>query len=386
MTLKQKPLKIIHLSGYNPVKGVNHASKENDLYYVSSWAGLIARRLKAYNKDLDIEVWHTEGEFKVRTEKVVFNLKGVIWPYRYHIIKFLLTTSMIRELNRLKKSYFIILHYHDIFNLRFVLFMKLLCPGVKIVLSHHGGVPPEGGTKKDQFMKMVYNDNCISYLTYLNIVTKDYFSAIKNHPPLKFLPVGADFESRKPGDIMESRRKLGLDQDKIYAIYIGKFYKLKSVDLILETFYALKDKYNFSVIFVGGSDDTENDLYAEVVKSGCPWHGVQYGWDIPQFINAADFYIHPAFNPLFGGLDVSWIEANACNKPVLSPQLRYLDFDYSELGVLLKEKNELIEKTEWMINNYKNFTKCREVSERHLNGNTVIMGKLVNIYDDIKNL
>jgi len=379
-----KPLKIIHLTSFaKGEKPPHHAPRDSDYYFVSSWAGLIARRLKKFKPNLDIETWRAEKEFDNKSEKEVFNIKGIIWPYKKPVINRLLTLDMIRRLNRLKKEYFIILHYHDLFNLRFVILFKIFCPGIRLVISHHGGIPPEQNTAKDRLIRSFYQSRRIDYITYLNPKTYYYLQSVRNHPPLKFLPVGAEFDTRTPEDKIETQKNLNLVPDKIYALYVGKFYKLKSVDLILETYFALKDKYNFSVIFVGGSDDSENDLYKEVINSGCPYFGVQFGWDMPKFFNAADFYIHPAFNPNFGGLDVSWIEALACNKPVLSPQLAYLDFDYSELGVLLKDRNELIEKTEWMINNYKTFTKCREVSQKHLDGNTTIMEKLVNIYEEI---
>jgi glycosyltransferase involved in cell wall biosynthesis len=378
-----KPLKIVHLSGFAPYKPPGLPTNDNDYYFVSSWAGLIARRLKQYKPDMDIEIWRTEDEFDEMTEKEIFNIKGVIWPYKKSIIRNLLTLGMVKKLNELKKSYFIILHYHDLFNLRFVIFIKLLCPGINVVLSHHGGVPPKPNTIKGFLMKLFYNKRIVTYITYLSLGTKIYLDSIKLHPPFRFLPVGADFEQFKPINKAEIRKELGLDPDLIYGIYVGKFYKLKSVDLILDSFYKLKSKYNFSVIFVGGRNSPENDLYDEVINSGCPWYGVKPWLEMVKYYNAADFYIHPALNPAFGGLDVSWIEALACNKPVLSPQLAYLDFDYLELGVFIKDESELIEKTEWMINNYNTFSKCREVSKEQLDGNTAIMRKLVQIYDEI---
>jgi glycosyltransferase involved in cell wall biosynthesis len=379
-----KPLKIIHLSFFaKGEKPPHHPKIGDDYYFVASWAGLIARRLKKYKPDLDIETWRAENEFNEITEKEVFNIKGIIWPHKKVVVKNLLTLDMIKRLNQIKKNYFVILHYHDLYNLRFVILINIFCPGIKVVLSHHGGVPPKQGTIKDRLIKLFYNKNRINYITYLSTKTRDYIIKIKGHPPIKFLPVGADFNVMVPNDKIEMRKILKLDQDKVYAIYVGKWYKLKNVDLILETYQALKEKYNFSVIFVGGSNDIENDLYEQVVNSGCPYFGVQKWTDMPMFYNAADFYIHPAFNSNFGGLDVSWIEALACNKPVLSPQLAYLDFDFTELGIVVKNKIELIEKTEWMINNYKKFTKCREVSQRQLDGNTAIMEKLVKIYAEI---
>ncbi len=378
-----KPLKIIHLSGFAYYKPPSHPAKDSDYYFVASWAGLIARRLKNYKPELDIESWRAEDEFDKKTEREIFNIKGVIWPYKKPIIRKLLTIDMVRRLNELKKNYSVILQYHELFNVRFVILFKLFCPGIKVVLSHHGGVPPEENTLKAQLIKTFYNKHRISYITYLSLGTKQFLERIKLHPPLKFLPVGADFDQLKPENKAELRKELGLDPAVIYGIYVGKFYRLKSVDLILEALKELKSKYNFSVIFVGGSNTSENDLYNEVINSGCSYFGVTPWPEMVKYYNAADFYIHPAFHPAFGGLDVSWIEALACNIPVLSPQLSYLDFDPSELGVLINDKSEVIEKTEWMINNYNMFIKCRETAQKHLDGNTAIMEKLIKIYDEI---
>jgi glycosyltransferase involved in cell wall biosynthesis len=378
-----KSLKIIQLSSgknFIPSKGVY---KNSDLYFINTWAGLIARRLKQFKPDLDIETWRTDNVFDTKEEKEIYNIKGVIWPNKRPIISNLLTLAMIKKLNELKKDFLVILHYHDLFNLRFVILIKFFCPGIKVVLSHHGGIPPKNNNIKYTLMKSFYNKRKISYITYLSLGTKKFLESIKLHPPLQFLPVGADFEQFKPMNKISKRKELGLDPEKIYGIYVGSFYRLKSVELILETVDVLKTKHNFSVIFVGGANTTTNDLYNEVINSGCPWYGVISWPEMVKYYNAADFYIHPAFHPSFGGLDVSWIEALACSKPVLSPQLAYLDFDYSELGILVNDKNEIIEKTECMINNYITFTKCREVSQKHLDGNTAIMEKLVKIYEEI---
>ncbi len=187
----------------------------------------------------------------------------------------------------------------------------------------------------------------------------------------------------KPKSKSEAKKLFNLDDNKIYGIYVGKFYPLKSVDLILKAYYELKDKYNFSIILVGGDNDEENNLYNEVKESGCPYFGFQKYTDMPLFFNAADFYIHPAFNPKFGGLDVSWMEALACNIPVLSPQLAYLDFDYFDLGICLSKPEELIEKIELMINNLNRFNRCREVAKIHLDANSSIMERLITVYNKV---
>jgi glycosyltransferase involved in cell wall biosynthesis len=377
-----KPPKFIFLSSSSKGKNLEYYDLNSDGFFVGSWAGLFARRLKAFNPELDISIWIMEPVVDRALRKKVFNLDGIIWPYRGVLIKNVFSFSMLLSIIKLSFKYNIILHYHSLFD-RFILIRYFLPRNVKIVLSHHGGVPPLKCTLKDLFFRITFRK--ASAITYLSSSARDYLRRIKIHEnKIHFLPVGADFHIFRPSDKNAARKKLGLDPGTIYGIYVGAFYRLKSVDIILDIFNQLKAKYNFKVIFVGGEENKGNDLYKEVRDSGCPYFGRQVWTDMPDFYNAADFYIHPAFNPQFGGLDVTWIEALACNIPILSPQLKYLDFDYSELGAAIDSPKEAIEKTEFMIKNHMNFKNCRELAKCHLDANTAIMKKLTAIYKDIE--
>ncbi|NLJ39365.1 MAG: hypothetical protein GX432_11465, partial [Candidatus Atribacteria bacterium] len=81
------------------------------------------------------------------------------------------------------------------------------------------------------------------------------------------------------------------------------------------------------------------------------------------------------------GLDVTWIEALACNIPVLSPQLKYLDFDYSDLGVVPENPEDALLKTEYMIKNHDKYKNCRHAAIKQLDANNAIMERLMAVYD-----
>jgi len=379
--MKNKPIKIIELSGFNPNKIKQHPSKDSDYYYVASWAGLFARRLKKRYPKLDIEVWRTEPEFNSITEETIFGLKGMIFPYKKPIVPKTITLKMVKRLRQYQKEYQLIIHFNTIFDVFFNQIIPRLLPDTKIILSHHGGVPPIRNSIKQLLKKKMLENSYKHFnaITYLRKEIKNWLLSTKKCPPLYFLPVGADFEIFHPLDKLIARKKLGLDESKTYGIYIGNFYRLKSVDILLNTYNKFADKYNFSIIFVGGKKNNANDLYDEVINSGCPCWGYQNWRDLRYFLSAADFYIHPVINKKFGGFDVSLIEAMAINIPVLSPQLKELDFDYSDLGMCIKNGNEVEEKVEYMINNYHKYKKCREVAQKYLDGNNAIIDKLKKI-------
>jgi len=354
------------------------ATKEDDAYYADSWGALFARRLKIHYPDIDIEVWRPDDDF---TETYYRNALGVdctIFPFKNHLFSRTITLEMLKRLWKYQQGYNLVIHFNTIFDWKFNILLPLLLPKAKFVISHHGGLFPSGTNIKNKLKRKLihYSYRNIDAITYLRETIRNEIASKNKKIKLTFLPVGANFDIYTPLDKTDCRQKLNLPLDKTLAIYVGAFYKLKGVDKILNIFHQLKDS-NFEVLFVGGQESDE--LYTEVIASGCKHWGFVNHNILNEIYSAADFYIHPAFNPDFGGFDVVWAEALACNIPVLSPQFKELDFDYSELGVLLDNESKLLEKTKLMIKSFSDFKKCRETAIRHLNGNTVIIDKLYKI-------
>ena len=381
MQKADKPIKIITIGTFNPNKPDYHPTPDEDLYYVASWDGLWARRLKNCYPDVDIEVWRPEPDFQKITSRKTVGVNCTIFPAKRFIVSKTLTLEMLKQLFIYRRVYKLVIHKNTIFDWQFNIMVPLLLSGSKIVLSHHGGVFPSGpGTKwrlKRKILKFSYKK--IDAVTYLRNTARKVIERSNNKIKSTFLPVGANFDHFKPLDKLECRNKLNLPLNKVLAVYVGKFYRLKGVDHILNVFHHFKTR-NFSVLFVGGSEADE--LYPDVAKSGCPlWSHVDHDL-LREIYSAADFYIHPVFHPEFGGIDVSWMEALACNRPVLSSMLKELDFDYSELGISIDDEKDILSKSEMMIKQFGKFTKCREASIQHLDGNTAIVDKLYRIYTE----
>gem|GEM_PF-1196222 len=381
--MRNKSIKVISISTFNPDKPAYHPSPDQDQYYVQSWSGLWARRTKERYPDLDIEVWRPEPDFnKVSSRKSFGIVDCTIFPAKNFVISRTVTLEMLRRLLKYTKKYRLVLHNNTIFDWKFNLMMPVLLPGVKIIISHHGGVLPHGKSLKVRIKKKLldWSFRKIHTATYLRNAVKNELEHASKHIHLVFLPVGANFDHFKPLDKAECRKKLNLPSNKVLGVYVGKFYRLKGVDYILEAYRCFKDK-NFNVLFAGGSKNDE--LYPEVAESGCPFWGHVDHDLLREIYSAADFYIHPAFHPDFGGFDVVLMEALACNIPILSPQLKELDFDHSELGMLLQNENELLPKCEMMLENFAQFSRCRDAAIEHLEGNTAIIDKLYRIYTGI---
>lgn len=326
-----------------------------------------------------MEIWRPELSFDEIRSRVAFGVQATIFPARKFVISKTVTTAMLKRLWSYRKKYRLIIHRNTIFDWRFNILLPRLLPSAKFVLSHHGEAFPVGKSikslLKNRILKFSYNR--IAEVTYLRAGIKKAIERSNRKLRLTFLPVGADFDHFHPLDKLACRKKLDLPMDAVLAVYVGKYYSLKGVDHILSVYRMLKNR-NFGILFVGGSEADE--LFSSVAASGCRFWDYMDHDRLREVYSAADFYIHPALHPNFGGFDVSLIEALACNRPVLSPQLRELDFNFCELGLPIDDDKEILAKTKMMIERFGDYTRCRESAIGHLDRNTVILERLFQIY------
>ncbi len=371
-----KPLKIIDIERTARIRH-EYPSKDSDAFYLASWGGLFATRLKSKYADLDIEVWKSEFEFDRICRRKASGVDCRVFPHKLVMYQDV-TITMLWTMFRLQRKHLLVLYRSSLFDWKFMLLTSLLFPQAVIVVSHHGGWPKRGSgfAKKLRLKLLEYSLTKVHAATYLRKDVKNWIERIRNHPRLFFLPVGADFSVFKPLDKEKCREELGLEPQRIYAVYVGRFFKLKGVDIVLDIYREFKHS-NFEVLFVGSRDN--DDLYHNVVDSGCRYWP-RMGWDVlVKIYSAADFYIHPAFHPQFGGLDVTLMESLACGTPVLSPQLLEFDFDTSELGIAVTTREEFRGKFIEMKDKYKSFKNCRKVAKQHLDGKEAIVDKLYSI-------
>ncbi len=61
--MNEKVKKVIVIEDTDLNKSQYYPSIESDDYYLASWGGLFARRLKEKYSDFNIEVWKAEPEF-----------------------------------------------------------------------------------------------------------------------------------------------------------------------------------------------------------------------------------------------------------------------------------------------------------------------------------
>jgi len=338
--------------------------------------------------DLDIEVWRPEKEISAIREGEIFGLKTFLFPVHRVMIGKSVSFPMIRRLKSLCEENDVYVFIHSIYS-PFSIIGPLLLPKAKIIVLHHGGLPPKmrknnlKNNLKDSALRYSYKK--IHHITYQNAITKDYLNTFVDRFRTSFWVVGADYSKFTPlSNRSELRKTYGLEKETVYGIYVGPYSNIKNVELILEAYQELKNKYNFSLIFVGGKKT--DPLHEDIQRLGLTDFGRVPWKQLNEIYNCADFYIHPIFNFKREAFGVTPVEAMAADLPVASSLLPFLQKELpvqvEALGKSVYQKEEVCHAMEYLIQNHDSFNSVRENSQLFLDADTFLTDHLINLTED----
>ena len=141
---------------------------------------------------------------------------------------------------------------------------------------------------------------------------------------IELVPCGVDLTRFRPLDQEESRRRLGLNGDKVF-LYVGRIESLKGVDLLVHTAAHLEIPQGVRVLVVGGDNGQNQEVerlrqlaqdldVAEVVD----FVGRVDQEELPVYYSAADVCVVPSFYESFG---LAALESMACGTPVVASRV-----------------------------------------------------------------
>jgi glycosyltransferase involved in cell wall biosynthesis len=358
-----RPIKVVHVAGIYGEPSVLRPPSESIEHLFSSWGGSMARRIKAASPGLDVEMWGTDPPLVNPSTAVLDGVRATLFPTRSPRPNGYFTAEMWRRVRDYSRRFELVVHCHSVHNIAIPLLAWRLGKSARVVAQHHGDLFPEGKTVRSA-LKRGIEGRLLKYLhgiTYCTGEERDYLLRTVPAERLHFLPVGADYGAVRPLSKDACRKELGLEPKKVYALYVGRFYRLKGVDRILEIRRKIQESHPFEVIFVGGEDDGANDLYREVQASGAPAFTIQR-WDrMPLFFGACDFLVHYGFR--YRGFDVSCLEALAANRPLVTNYFSFMSEEWGEWGLCVRTEAGLEDACRAMVQSYPTFQKCRETSQ-----------------------
>ena len=152
---------------------------------------------------------------------------------------------------------------------------------------------------------------------------KDAMVRLYNAPAhrIQIVPCGVDLSLFKPLDILEARKRLGLNGEKV-IIYVGRIEPIKGLDLLLRSAAIMDGKDSLKVMVIGGDASRErelqrlNKLTDELgLNDTVEFMGVVDQRLLPIYYNAADVCVVPSYYESFS---LVALEAHACGIPVVA--------------------------------------------------------------------
>jgi len=374
-----KPL-IVHLSP--PLRQGRYYQEYlagDPLYFIGTWGALIARRLKKRHSHLQVESWRADWNVSRPAQVEIDGMLSRLFPMRGAMFNKTITAEMFLKLWLKQWSGRVIINYHGLFGLLPSL-LPIMFPRARIVLFHHGGTLPgaTGLLSRVKILIFKITRKRVALFTYLNDETRDFLALQGVAEKSVFLPVGADFAKFGKISKDEARRTLGLPKELCLGIYVGPISSLKGVDHIIDSMQDI-DKAKANVILIGPESPEEKSLCERAKDSGMIMTGRLDWLMIPQYLAAADFYIHPVFVPRVG-FDVSLIEAMASGLPVISSRLGLIDCERGLLGISISRPQELKQAMFYMIDHFGEYKDIREITENLLDANKAIPDKILSCY------
>lgn len=349
-----KKIKIIQISSNSPSMFLDIGKKDLRDLIINEWSALVAKHIKKDSPDFEVECWGQEITEKKKKEFLDEGVKFRIFPSTLSIrpgmdISLVAVKELEQEIIQNKDKEFII-HFHEYHTWQTYLFLRMLrkYPQVKIVAQHHGGRSPLENLKRYWRLILVFPILAytqylekslfrrINLFYYLSDEEKSFLERTAIGSKKKFQTMGIErkyflLESQK-----EARKRLGLELNKKYGLFIGRITKNKGV---MDLIQGVRGLQNTDIILIGGGDELEE--YKKYVNrkniENVLFKGPIYTDKKMDFLSACDFLILPSYNE---GAPVVIMEALARNLPVIATKVGGIPWMINEKnGILINSKS-----------------------------------------------
>lgn len=155
------------------------------------------------------------------------------------------------------------------------------------------------------------------------------------------LPNGVDvhgFPKFSPAEKASARASLGVGEDELMLINVGRIDVQKGQDLLIEAFHQVQSPRKLKLVLVGGvsrggnehrMQEFDNTIRQRVEVCGLTDRVIFAGWrnDVPQLLSAADGYVHSA---RWEGWPLILVEAMAAGLPVIGTDCAGRPFSFED--------------------------------------------------------
>ncbi|MCX7877345.1 MAG: glycosyltransferase family 4 protein [Ignavibacteria bacterium] len=338
--------KIIILTfNYEPANFPKEPGDDNR-FFTYGFGSNFGRLLNKYLKGYEIEIWRLDsyccGKYH---EKKIDNIRYRVFRSKL-ICKFLhLSIPYLKELKN-EREYsdpvFIVIHTHNWHTYQVLFNLK----DSKIITTHHGEWSPffisetsTGLRKIKALIEAVIEKALLKRVSFFHICDYNQINYLeKAVKKIRYgiFSTGVDIEKFRPLPKTEARKELGLDNNSKYILYVGKLYKYKQADKLIEIWKDIKQQMPETELLIVGNESPDRwgeEYYELALKSGARLFGRVLNTELYKYYSAADVYVLLALREdYFGGTGIAPLESLACNTPVVSYSMRnYIGDNLNEI-------------------------------------------------------
>lgn len=408
-------MKVIHILAHSPPKWVlcikdpeivNETTPAEFIHLKEPpfWVGFfrgdfhvkIAENILKRTSEFQIECWRPYTGIKKPYSMEVDGILHRVFPsMEYKIPKFtsgIYSPSLIRALKKEINDNRVLIHFHDGHtNLITSVILHTELEKVPVIYQQRGGwfaifKRTKNPYKFFQFRKQLFALRKIDHYFSGSLVEVNIMFSKWGIKKAAHFNEGIYYDKFIPADKGKTKSKLNIPEDRKVLIYIGRFYTLKGVDLILSSYQKLRNEYNLSLILIGGNKNDE--FYEHLIKTDAMVIERTPEDKLIPYIQASNVCLMLPTDEIirFGGFGKAPIEALACNVPVISPNLIHFPGTPEErerIGLIPKDKDDVVNCIRTILDNPQKFARCREISRKYFDINKttdVILNKYKELF------
>lgn len=377
-----KKIRVIFLSRFTAYgKDIELYRPGTDGFYQFGMGQFIAQEFYKRNYPVTFENWRMDLRIDAAMEKEIDGMKCRIFPSRRIRIFGEYSAELVRNFKLEAGKPDVVFHFMPNHPFNYHYFARLVRKNM-IIATHLGGANPLWSYRHGGGIPSLLNywlEKYVALKPYNHFITickpeAEYFEKVgKPVSHTAIFGISREFQFSIK-DRNECRKKLGLPLDKKILLQVGRAYRIRGFDWIMELIDRLKQNNDYFLVFAGINDSDE--YYKPLKDKGVYMTPYLKHSDLPDYYNAADltyYLLNSELDLNFAGTSYVPLESLACGTPVISTSfLHFPGNEVHEVARIPENIHEVIPMIEELLAANVSRERCREIVLRHFSWDAVI--------------